>query len=112
MVKSCITLAEIKQEIVAAGDKLIVIYFFGDCPCPLDRIMSQEFEKLALEEKDVVFLEVNIAAEAANVLVAEPVDHLYINALPTFIFIKDGAMVDEVLGAKLDKLKETINKHK
>ena len=51
MVKSCITLAEIKQEIVAAGDKLIVIDFFGDCRCPLDKIMSQEFETLALEEK-------------------------------------------------------------
>ena len=105
MVKSCNTLAEIKQEILVAGDKLIVIDFFADW-CPPCRIMSPEFEKLALEEKDVVFLEVNIAVNP------EAADRFYINALPTFIFIKDGAMVGEVLGAKVDKLKETINKNK
>ena len=105
MVKSCNTLAEIKQEILQAGDKLIVIDFFADW-CPPCRIMSPEFEKLAFEEEDVVFLEVNIAVNP------EAADRFYINTLPTFIFIKDLALVDLVLGAKVDKLKEAINKHK
>ena len=105
MVKSCKTLAEIKQEILAAGDKLIVIDFFAEW-CPPCRIISPEFEKLALEEKDVVFLEVKIAVNP------EVADRFYINTLPTFIFIKDLALVDLVLGAKVDKLKEAINKHK
>ena len=104
-VKPCNTLAEIKQEILAAGDKLIVIDFFAEW-CPPCRIMSPEFEKLSLEEKDVVFLEVNIAVNP------EVADRFYINTLPTFIFIKDLALVDLVLGAKVDKLKEAINKHK
>ena len=95
MVKLCNTGAELKEEILDAGDKLVVINFFADC-CPPCRIMPPEVEKLAVEEKDVVFLRVNIAA-------------LSTNCLPTFIFIKDGALKDE---AKLDQLKETINKHK
>ena len=88
-----------------AGDKLVVINFFADC-CPPCRIMPPEVEKLAVEEKDVVFLRVNINV---NTEAAEHFAALSTNCLPTFIFIKDGALKDE---AKLDQLKETINKHK
>ena len=105
MVKPCNTLAELKEEILAAGDKLIVIDFFAEW-CPPCKMISPEVEKLATEEKDVVFLKVSIAD---NTEAAESFD---INCQPTFIFIKDGAYIDEVLGAKLDKLKDTINKHK
>ena len=105
MVKSCNTLAELEEEISAARNKLIILAFFAEW-CPPCRIMSPELEKLAAEEKDVVFLEVNIAVNP------EAADRFYINALPTFILIKGGAMVDEVLGANLDKLKQTVNKQK
>ena len=100
MVKPCNTLAELKEEILAAGDKLVVIAEW----CPTCRMMSPEIEKLATEEKDVVFLGVHVYTEASK--------RFYINALPTFIVIKDRAMIDKVLGAKLDKLKEAINEHK
>ena len=59
MVRPCNTLAELKEEILAAGDKLVVIDFFAEW-CPPCRMMSPEIEKLATEEKDVVFLKVNI----------------------------------------------------
>ena len=104
MVKSCNTLAELEEEISAARNKLIILAFFAEW-CPPCRIMSPELEKLAAEEKDVVFLEVNIVVNQ------EAADRFYINALPTFIFIKDGAKVDEVLGAHLGKLKRKIKKH-
>ena len=101
MVKPCNSLAQLKEEILAAGDKLVVIDFFAEW-CPTCRMMSQVIEKLATEEKDVVFLGVHVYTEASK--------RFYINALPTFILIKDGAIIDEVLGDKLDKLKEAINK--
>ena len=74
--------------------------------CPTCRMMSPEIEKLATQDKDVVFLKVDIVVNT------EAAERFYINALPTFILIKDGAMIDEVLGAKLDKLKEAISEHK
>ena len=105
MVKPCNTLAELKEEILAAGDKLVVIDFW----CPTCRMMSPEMEKLATEEKDVVFLGVDVDAESG----------FYINALPTFSFIliKDGAMIDvvrywKVGKATIHKLKEAINEHR
>ena len=106
MVKPCNTLAELKEEILAAGEKLVVIAFFAEW-CPPCRMMSPEIEKLATEEKDVVFLKVNIVINTEDMSKS-----FYIKAIPTFILIKDGAMIDEVLGAKLDKFKEAINKHK
>ena len=105
MVKSCNSLAELKQEILAAGDKLIVIDFFAEWCLPC-RMMSPEIERLAVEETEVVFLKVDIAVNK------EAAERFYINALPTFILIKGGAMVDEVLGANMDKLKQTVNKQK
>ena len=110
MVKLCNTGAELKEEILDAGDKLVVINFFADC-CPPCRIMPPEVEKLAVEEKDIVFRKVNIKHNTVTVNTKNYLNYL-LTKLPTFIFIKDGALKDEVLGAKLDKLKDTINKHK
>ena len=89
---------------MAAGDKLVVIAEW----CPTCRMMSQEIEKLATEEKkDVVFLEVNTDCEEA---VHYLMQCFNINA--PFIFIKDGAKIDEVRGAKVGELEATIKKHK
>ena len=106
MVKSCDTLlAELKAAILEAGDKLVVIDFYAEW-CPPCRIMGPEIEKLAQQEKDVVFLSVDIAINE------EATEQFYINCLPTFIFIKGRAMIDEVTGAKVEELKATVNKHK
>ena len=99
MVKLCNTGHELWEEILNAGNKLVVINFFADC-CPPCRIMSPEVEKLAVEEKDVVFLRVNINVNT------EAAEHFDISYIPTFIIIKDGAE------ANLDMLKDTISKHK
>lgn len=34
-----------------------------------------------------------------------------VEAMPTFIFVKDGKLVDKVVGARKDELKLTIEKH-
>ena len=101
MVKSCNTLAELKEQILAAGDKLVVIDFFAEW-CPPCRMMSPEIERLATEERDVVFLGVDVDTEAG---------------FYTFHLIKEGAKIHEVrfwqVGeSTIDKLKEAINEHK
>ena len=98
MVKPCNTLAELKEEILAAGDKLVVIAEW----CPTCRRMSPEIERLATEERDVVFLGVDVDTEAG---------------FYTFHLIKEGAKIHEVrfwqVGeSTIDKLKEAINEHK
>jgi thioredoxin 1 len=35
-----------------------------------------------------------------------------ITAMPTFVFIKDGKKIEDLMGANADKLKDLINKHK
>ena len=101
MVKPCNTLAELEEEILAAGDKLVVVHIFRRISCwMVDDVPG--VDKLATE--DVAFLEVDIEVNT------EAEEHFNINALPKFILIKDGAIIDEVLG--LDKLKEAMNEHK
>ena len=103
MVKPCNTLADLEEEILAAGDKLVVVRIFRRISCwMVDDVPG--VDKLATEEKDVAFLRVDIEVNT------EAEEHFNINALPKFILIKDGAIIDEVLGLK--ELKEAINEHK
>ena len=62
-------------------------------------------QKHGNEEKEVVFLEVDIDVNK------EAADHFELTKVPLFMFIKGGAKVDEVLGAHLGKIKKTIKKH-
>ena len=108
MVDPCNSLAELKEKMNAANldDKLVVIYFW--CGCSKDAKRKDEIEKPATEEKkDVVFLEVNMDCEEAVHYLMQCCN---INA--PFIFIKNGAKIDEVRGAKVEELEATINKHK
>jgi thioredoxin 1 len=34
-----------------------------------------------------------------------------VEAMPTFLFIKEGKLVDKVVGAKRDELLQTVTKH-
>lgn len=34
-----------------------------------------------------------------------------VDAMPTFVFLKEGKLVDKVVGAKRDELQQTIAKH-
>ena len=77
--------------------------------CPVDmppcKIHCPEIAKLAAQEKDVVFLRVDITQNQ------EAAEHFCSNPLqPTFVLFKGGAMVDEVTG--VTELKEAIYKHK
>jgi len=105
MVKQCATLAELKEELKSAGDKLVVIDFFATwCgPC---KVIAPQIESMSGEMSNVVFLKVDVdenedAAQEYN-----------ISAMPTFIFVKKEAKVADMMGANADKLKSMIAQHK
>ena len=91
MVKSCS-----KAAIVEAGDNLIVLYYFSEW-CHSCRNMCQEINKLAEQEKDVVFLSVEISQKRT-----------------ASINFHEVTLIQEVTGAcgKVDKLKEAIKEIK
>merc|ERR1712045_415162 len=105
MVKMCKDLAELKADIAAAGDKLVVIDFFAEWCGPCKKIAPM-IEEMSKTETNVVFLKVDVdvneeGAEAYNV-----------TAMPTFVFIQNGVKVADLMGANEAKLKELVAQHK
>ena len=104
MVHQCSDLAELKQQLNEAGDKLVVIDFFATwCgPC---KMIAPQIEEMSKSLENVVFLKVDVdeAEDAAQ--------EFNVSAMPTFIFMKNNAKVAELMGANADKLKELVEKH-
>ncbi|KAF5735993.1 hypothetical protein HS088_TW14G00123 [Tripterygium wilfordii] len=84
--------------------KLVVIDFTASwCgPC---RIIAPFLADLAKKLPDVIFLKVDVD-ELQSVA-----KDWAIEAMPTFMFLKEGKIVDRVVGAKKEELQATISKH-
>eukprot|EP01010_Urceolus_cornutus_P002232 NODE_2847_length_459_cov_119.529268_g2251_i0.p1 GENE.NODE_2847_length_459_cov_119.529268_g2251_i0~~NODE_2847_length_459_cov_119.529268_g2251_i0.p1 ORF type:complete len:109 (-),score=39.90 NODE_2847_length_459_cov_119.529268_g2251_i0:63-389(-) len=94
-------LEEFKAALDNAGDKLVICDFTASWCGPCRRIAPQ-YEALAAEKTDLVFLKVDVD-EAADVAQQEE-----IRAMPTFVFYKNGSRVAETTGANIDNVKEKI----
>lgn len=62
-------------------------------------------EKMSQENTNVVFLKVDV--DELSELAAEH----DVRAMPTFLFLKNGSKVHEVVGASESKIKEGVAKH-
>ncbi|XP_060194705.1 thioredoxin H-type 2 [Lycium barbarum] len=84
--------------------KLIVVDFTASwCgPC---KFIAPFLSELAKKIPTVTFLKVDVD-ELKSVATDWAVE-----AMPTFMFIKEGKIVDKVVGAKKDELQQTIAKH-
>ncbi|KAL3505339.1 hypothetical protein ACH5RR_035180 [Cinchona calisaya] len=84
--------------------KLVVVDFTASwCgPC---RFISPILAEFAKKLPHVIFLKVDVD-ELKTVAEEHEVD-----AMPTFIFFKEGKPVDKFVGAKKDELLQTITKH-
>ncbi|GJM89015.1 hypothetical protein PR202_ga05610 [Eleusine coracana subsp. coracana] len=84
--------------------KLVVIDFTASwCgPC---RIMAPIFEGLAKKNPNVVFLKVDVDEMKA---IAE---QFAVEAMPTFLFMKDGEVKDRVVGAMKEELEKKLQLH-
>nr|O81332.1 RecName: Full=Thioredoxin F-type, chloroplastic; Short=Trx-F; Flags: Precursor [Mesembryanthemum crystallinum]AAC19392.1 thioredoxin F precursor [Mesembryanthemum crystallinum] len=85
-----------------AGDKPVVLDMYTQwCgPC---KVMAPKYQELAEKLLDVVFLKLDCNQE--NKPLAK---ELGIRVVPTFKILKGGKIVDEVTGAKFDKLVAAI----
>ncbi|KAJ9172719.1 hypothetical protein P3X46_015930 [Hevea brasiliensis] len=84
--------------------KLVVVDFTASwCgPC---RFISPFLVELAKKLPNVIFLKVDVD-ELKTVA-----QDWAVEAMPTFIFLREGTILDKVVGANKDKLHETIAKH-
>merc|ERR1712012_405466 len=98
------SMSDLETQLKEAGDKLVVIDFFATwCgPC---KMISPVLEEMEAQMSNVKFLKVDVD-EAEDVAV-----HYQISAMPTFIFIKNGQKVADLMGANVDKLKELVTKN-
>ncbi|KAK4748733.1 hypothetical protein SAY87_015319 [Trapa incisa] len=86
----------------AAGDKIVVLDMYTQwCgPC---KVMAPKVQELSKKYKDVIFLKLDCNQE--NKPLAK---ELGISVVPTFKIMKDGKIVQEIVGAKFDDLVAAI----
>ncbi|CAH8551098.1 unnamed protein product [Schistosoma turkestanicum] len=91
---------EFDKILNANASKLVVIDFFATWCGPCKKI-APEFEKISMKY-DAVFLKVDVD------ILSKAAEKHSVKAMPTFICIKDGKKVGEVVGASIDKVEEMI----
>ncbi|KAL1810173.1 hypothetical protein ACET3Z_027163 [Daucus carota] len=103
---SCHTIQAWEEQMQKGNDskKLIVVDFTASwCgPC---RIMAPFLAELAKKLPSVTFLKVDVD-ELKSVAADWAVE-----AMPTFMFLKEGKIVDKVVGAQKEMVQQTIAKH-
>ncbi|KAL7057856.1 hypothetical protein AAHC03_016473 [Spirometra sp. Aus1] len=96
-----ITSAEEFKEKIATGALLVDFYATWCGPC---KLLAPKLDKLAGDTKDVVFLKVDVDE-------CEELAQSYeITAMPTIIGFKNGTVLDKVVGANEEKIKELVKK--
>ncbi|MCA2150965.1 thioredoxin H-type-like [Mangifera indica] len=84
--------------------KLIVVDFMASW-CPPCRFIAPILADWAKKMPNVIFLKVDVDELKS---VAEDWD---VEAMPTFVLMKEGKILDRILGAKKDELQLAITKH-
>ncbi|XP_022941032.1 thioredoxin H1-like [Cucurbita moschata] len=100
---ACRTVGSWKQQLLKGkqSNKLIVVDFTATwCgPC---RAMAPVFAELAKKMSNVIFLKVDV--DELMAVAAE----WGVSALPCFMFLKNGKVVDRFVGARKDQLQKIV----
>ncbi|GMH24024.1 hypothetical protein Nepgr_025867 [Nepenthes gracilis] len=105
-VNGCHTVEAWSDQLQKANDakKLMVVDFTASWCAPC-RFIAPFLAELAKKLPDVIFVKVDVD-ELKSVAADWAVE-----AMPTFMLLKEGKIVDKVVGAKKDELQQTIAKH-
>ncbi|MGD7361365.1 thioredoxin family protein, partial [Ralstonia pseudosolanacearum] len=103
---SCHTIEQWNEQLAKGNEskKLVVVDFTASwCgPC---RFISPILTDIAKKLPNVIFLKVDV--DELKTVASD----WAVEAMPTFMFLKEGKIVDKVLGAKKEELQSTIAKH-
>nr|UTI93964.1 thioredoxin-like protein [Pteroceltis tatarinowii] len=80
----------------------VVVHFTASW-CMPSVAMNHFFEELALNYQDIRFLLVDV--DEVKVVASK----MEIKAMPTFLWMKEGAIVDKLVGANPEEMKKRIN---
>ncbi|KAA3484512.1 thioredoxin H-type-like [Gossypium australe] len=103
---TCQTFASWNEQLhtAKASMKLAVVSFTASW-CEPCRFITPVVVELAKKLPDVIFLKVD--ADDLKTVTQD----FAVEALPTFIFMKQGKIVDKVVGARKDELQQKITLH-
>ncbi|KAG7599610.1 Thioredoxin-like superfamily [Arabidopsis suecica] len=103
---ACHTLEVWNEKVKEANEskKLIVIDFTASW-CPPCRFIAPVFADMAKKFTNVYFFKIDVDELQA---VAQ---EFKVEAMPTFVFMKEGNIVDRVVGAAKDEIHEKLMKH-
>ncbi len=99
-------LQDIVNATVTNPSKLVVV----DCKaswCGPCKAIHPYIKQLAITMSNVIFMEIDVEDEEH----ADTVNKFCITAMPTFIYLKNGVVVDKVMGTDQKKIHDTIMKH-
>ncbi|KAM7256260.1 hypothetical protein ACFE04_012001 [Oxalis oulophora] len=82
-----------------------VVVDFTAAWCGPCRIIAPFLAELAKKLPEVTFLKVDVDE------LQEVAQKWKVEAMPTFLFLKEGNLVDKVVGAKKEELEQTVRKH-
>ncbi|UZJ52851.1 hypothetical protein CBS101457_002171 [Exobasidium rhododendri] len=104
MAKVITSSVEFDSTLKSAGDKLVVVDFTATwCgPC---KAIAPTFESLAKSSTNAVFLKVDVDQNQA---IAQKYG---VRAMPTFLFMRKGAILDTLRGANGGKLTQLTNQY-
>uniref|UniRef100_A0A1A9V9M9 Thioredoxin n=1 Tax=Glossina austeni TaxID=7395 RepID=A0A1A9V9M9_GLOAU len=94
--------ADFDQQLVNAGNKLVIVDFFAHwCgPCKMIAPVLEELSKEYADKAVVIKVDVDDCEDVAM--------EFNISSMPTFVFIKNKQKLEEFSGANAEKLATTI----
>lgn len=90
-------------ESILSSKKYVMVDFYAQWCGPCKKI-SPEIEKLSQDYKKITFVTVDVDN------LDDIATKYRIKAMPTFLFLLNGDVKFEVVGAKIELIKDTLNK--